>query len=123
MTIESIKKELSSLVIPFGEKLSFRPHDEKMNEEIYSTIPALNELTKSALAVSNKISQDARNALFFQDGATAPELRTLTVVVGMVKRDQMENAQPDLQYMSGQQPVPAPSFGDETRKPNDTYGV
>lgn len=91
----------SPIIFPFGDEITYRHAGEKINDEAYRGIPALNALVTSTLVVSNKITQDARDALLLQDGKIDPSLRVAKVEVGMVKRHAMENAQPDLEYLSG----------------------
>lgn len=93
------------VLFPFGDAVEFRPQAEKINDEVYRSIPALNHLATTTLTVTNKISQDARNALLLDDGKVDPEMRVLKVELGMVKRDQMESAQPDLDYMHSAAPA------------------
>lgn len=100
----------SAVLYPFGEALRYRSSVERMHEEVYSVIPVLNELANTSVRLSNKLSQESRNALFFEDSSTDPAIRVLKVEVGMVKRDQMERTVPDMHYLAGQQPIPHQSF-------------
>lgn len=99
-----------TLLIPFGHQLMHRPDGEKSNEEIYRSIPALNRLAIVAMAVSNKLSSEGRESLFYEKGNTDPELRVLKVEVAMIRRDVIENAQPDLEWMSSAKPISSKSF-------------
>lgn len=103
-------RKSSTVLYPFGEALQYRSSVERMHEEVYSVIPVLNELANTSVRLSNRLSQESRNALFFEDSSTDPAIRVLKVEVGMVKRDQMERAIPDMQYLAGQQPIPHQSF-------------
>jgi len=105
------------LVFPLGSSLRSRDPAEHAQEESYKTIPALNQMSGSVLAISNKLSQDARAALFFDSNADA-ELRQLKVSLAMQKRHEIETAQPDVSFLSDQKPVPSSSFASAG---NDTW--
>lgn len=106
------------IVFPFADEVSYRDPAEKINDEAYRGIPALNALVTSALIVSNKITQNGRDALLLHDGKIDPSLRVGQVELGMIKRHAMENAQPDLEYLNGMAPAPRQDY--ETPK-NDIW--
>lgn len=101
-------------VIPFlGDSIMSRDPGERLNEEVYRSIPALNSLANAAAAVGNKLSQEARNALFFNKGQD-PELRALTVADSLFRTHSMQGAQPDLEWLRGQEPVSRKEFEEES---------
>jgi hypothetical protein len=97
------------LVFPFGSSLRARDPVEHMQEEAYKTIAALNQMSGSVLAISNKLSQDARSALFFDVNADE-DLRELKVSLAMQKRHEIETARPDPGFLAEQKPVPSSAF-------------
>jgi len=98
------------LIFPFLDELQSRPPEDVVVDEVFRDIPALNHLAAAVLTVSNKMSHASRNALLLGDGTTDPQLRVLQVEVGMIQRDQIENAVPDLDYLKGQAPQPRQAF-------------
>lgn len=107
----------ATLFFPFVDELEFRTREEKVHDEIYRSIPALNHLVTSALNVTNKIPLEARNAILLQDGKIDPALRVLKVEVGLVKRHEMENAQPDMDYLAGAKPASRKEFESKDNDP------
>ncbi|MBN3729529.1 hypothetical protein [Burkholderia sp. Tr-20390] len=89
-------------VIPFGPELVARSRQEKIDQEVYQTIPALNSLANASLALSTKLTLDARNALFYSNRSLDPSLRRVAVELGVERRLSMEGAMPDLDYLAGQ---------------------
>lgn len=103
-------------VIPFDGDISARASEERAGEEIYASVPALNELASACAAVGNKLSQEGRRALFFGHASQDPHLRRVAVELGVEYRLKMETAVPDVEYMSGMQAQSARSF--ETAEPD-----
>ncbi|MEX3614788.1 MAG: hypothetical protein VB141_13785 [Burkholderia gladioli] len=66
------QKPPSALVIPidpfelypFGDELIARGPQERMSEEVHLGILALSSLADATVALSNRLTKDARNALF-----------------------------------------------------------
>lgn len=97
-------------VIPLaGDEVVCRDSAERLNEEVYRSIPALMHFANAAMQLSNKLSLDARNALFF-DAAGDPELRALKVENALVKRHDMESVQPDMEWLRGMSPATRKDF-------------
>lgn len=107
----------SSLVPFVGEAVACRDSSERLNEEVYRSIPALTHFANAAVEVGNKLAADAREALFFDKGRD-PELRALMVETAMVKRDEMGSVQPDLEWLRSASPANRKDF--ET-KDNDLW--
>lgn len=99
-----------TLLIPFGAELRCRESGEHSNEEVYRSIPALNRLANAVVLVTNKLSNEARDALYFQKKDMDPALRTTQIEVAMIKRDIIENAPADPEFLSRFKPVPRQSF-------------
>jgi hypothetical protein len=102
--------KVKPLLIPFGDELTFRPTTEHLNEEVYRSIPALNRLANAVVLVTNKLSSDARNALYFEKENMDPSLRATKIEAAMIMRDIIENAPPDPEFLSQFKPVPRQSF-------------
>ncbi|CAJ6618419.1 Uncharacterised protein [Burkholderia pseudomallei] len=94
---------MSLTLIPFGPELVARTRQEKIDQEVYRTIPALNCLANASLALSTKLTLDARNALFYANRAVDPGLRRVAVELGVERRLSMESAVPDADYLAGQE--------------------
>ncbi|HEP6431473.1 TPA: hypothetical protein VDB83_005805 [Burkholderia cenocepacia] len=94
---------MSLTLIPFGPELVARTRQEKIDQEVYRTIPALNSLANASLALSTKLTLDARNALFYANRAIDPSLRRVAVELGVERRLFMEGAMPDVEYLAGQE--------------------
>ena len=93
-----------SNLVPFvGDAVACRDSSERLDEEVYRSIPALTHFANSAMEVGNKLAADARSALFFDKGRD-PELRTLMVETAMVKRDELNSVQPDLEWLRSAAP-------------------
>lgn len=84
----------------FGKALRVRQPDEFANDDGYLTIPAINQLAGVAQTLGNKLTNEARNALFFARNAD-PELRAVKVELALQHLDMMRNAQPDPEYFRG----------------------
>lgn len=96
-----------------GERIHVRDPSERMSEEVYRSIPALNAFANAAMAVGNKVSLEARNALFFDKGAD-PELRALKVENALVKRHELDSIQPDLEWLQSASPAKRKDFESST---------
>lgn len=90
---------------PFGDELIARAPQERVYEEVHQGIPALSSLADATVALSNRLTKDARNALFFSAPGADPGLREVAVEVALRRREEMAVAQPDLDYLRGQQPA------------------
>lgn len=99
-----------ALLIPFGTEVMHRAVGEHLNEEVYRSIPALNRLANTVVLVTNKLSNEARDALYFQKDDIDPALRTTQIEVSMIKRDIIENAPADPEFLAKFKPVPRESF-------------
>lgn len=109
-SLPSMLRRLKSGISLNGDRqVEARDQSECLDEEVYRSIPALNELANSAMKVGNMLSRDGREALFFES-AKDPELRSLTVEGTLVSRHDMETAQPDVEWMNGIQPAARKSF-------------
>jgi hypothetical protein len=96
-------------LLPFAHDVVARPPYERVDEEVYATIPALNEMASAALTVSGKLTHDARAALFQMDGAD-PALRKVAVELGVEHRFAAEGAAPDPEYLAGQEKATAQQY-------------
>ncbi|CAE6793574.1 hypothetical protein R70006_04963 [Paraburkholderia domus] len=105
-------------LIPFGDAVVARESHEKIDDEVFSSIPALNSLAGSSLTLSTKLSLDARAALFHTNTASSPSLRRVSVELGVERRFAMEGATPDPEYLNGQEKALRQQF--ETPK-NDIW--
>lgn len=90
-------------LFPFSDEVACRPAHEKIDDEVYRSIPALNELANASLALSSKLTLNARNALFYTNRSADPSLRRVAVELGVQRRLEMEGAAPDLTYLAGQE--------------------
>jgi len=104
-------------VFPFASELRSRSRQEKIDEEVYRSIPALNDMANAVLGLSTKLSLDARQALFFSDLAADEKLRRVAVELGVERRLAMEGAIPDQAYLAGQAKTPHQAF--DTAEPDD----
>ncbi|HEY0819550.1 MAG TPA: hypothetical protein VGD46_12275 [Rhizobacter sp.] len=84
----------------FGKALRVRQPDEFADDDSYLTIPALHQLAGVAQTIGNKLTNEARNALFFERNAD-PELRAVKVELGLQHLEMVRNAQPDPDYFLG----------------------
>jgi len=92
-------------VTPFDKEIRARRGEEVIAEEVYQSIPALNAIATATMAISTKLSLEARTALFFPPAGADESLRQLSVELALKRRDDMENASPDLAYMAAQKPA------------------
>lgn len=115
--MSSSQNSSSVLSLDGGTGVFFRDRSERMDEEVYRSISALSHLASAAAEVGNKLSLDARNALFFERGGDH-ELRVLKIENAMHARQAMESFQPDLEWLRGAAPVARQDF--ETRD-NDLW--
>ncbi|WP_454727716.1 MULTISPECIES: hypothetical protein [Cupriavidus] len=91
----------------FGRTLRARERDEYGNDESSRTIPAVYQLARVVERLSNKLTNDARHALFFEHNAD-PELRATKVEIGLRHHEMVRNAVPDPAYFKGaERPDPA----------------
>jgi hypothetical protein len=90
---------------PFGDALIARAPQERVSEEVHQGIPALSSLADATVAVSNRLTNDARNALFFSAPGSDSGLREVAVEVALRHREEMGVAQPDIEYLRGLQPA------------------
>lgn len=91
-------------VSPFGDEIIARTSGEKIHEEVYRSIPALSALADQSMLLGTRLSQDARNAIFFPTAGMDTGLRELSVELALKRRHDMETAQPDMTYLAGQKP-------------------
>jgi len=85
-------------ILAFGEMQLVRLPTERNIDEVYRSIPALASLSASALAVGNKLSQDARNALFYNTGID-DGLRALKVALSVERLESVKGAELDLAWL------------------------
>lgn len=86
---------------PFvGDEVACRDGGERLNEEVYRSIPALTTFANALVAVGNKLAHDAREALFFEKGRD-PGLRAVIVETAMVRHHQLNSVEPDLEWLRG----------------------
>jgi hypothetical protein len=90
---------------PFGDELAARTSQERVYEEVHQGIPALAAMADATISLSNRLTKEARNALFFTTPGADASLREVAVEVALQRREEMEVAQPDLDYLRGQQPA------------------
>ena len=81
-----------------------RDRSERMDEEVYRSIPALAGVANALSAIGNKLSQEAREAMFFPKGRDQ-EMRTLMVEKAFHDRERMNNISPDLGWLASQKPA------------------
>ncbi|WP_199030758.1 hypothetical protein [Ralstonia sp. ASV6] len=89
-------------LIPFSDTVVSRPQHEKIDDEVYRSIPGLNALATPVQILSKKLSLSARNALFYMDRNADPSLRRVAVELGVERQLMMEGAEPDLGYLQGE---------------------
>jgi hypothetical protein len=94
---------------PFGASIRSRQVGERLNEEMYRTIPALNGLAASVIQIAQKLSQDGRAALFTSPSQDV-EMRSLRVEVALARREEAQNFEPDLAWLGKVEPPPKGSF-------------
>lgn len=94
--------EQSIELFPFGDTIRARDPEERVLEEVYQSIPALSALADTTVALSNRMTGDARNALFFAPAGAERSLRQLSVELALKRRHEMETAQPDSQYLGAE---------------------
>lgn len=102
-------------LLPFGKDIRARATEEKVFEEVYQSIPALAAIADTTVALSNRITSDARNALFFSAAGVDPSLRELPVELAFKRRHDMEQARPDADYMAGMQPAKRDDFAGDSQ--------
>jgi hypothetical protein len=93
-------------LIPFADAVVAREPFEKIDDEVYTSIPALNSLAGASIGLSTKLSLDARAALFHTNTASSPALRRVAVELAVERRFAMEGATPDPEYLNGQEKAP-----------------
>lgn len=91
---------LNKAVPIMGDEVVGRDPDERLDEEVYRSMPALTSFANAAMIVSNKLTLEARNAMFFEHDSD-PELRALKVEASLMRLHDMESAQPDLDWLRG----------------------
>lgn len=100
---------LSSVVPLDSHAVAWREPGERLDEEVYRSIPALSDLAKSAVDVGNRLSVAAREALFY-DRSGDFELRSLHIETALTAQHEMATVKPDLEWMRGAEPVSRKTF-------------
>lgn len=107
-------------IFPLGDQLGARAPEERFNEQVYRTIPALDDLAQAAARIGNKLSQEARDSLFYGAEKFTPEVRALKIEVSLLQLKNRETVQPDLEYFNGLAPRSKKDFANE-QKDNDEW--
>ncbi|TKC90346.1 hypothetical protein FAZ69_08325 [Trinickia terrae] len=90
-------------LFPFGDELVARMPQERVHEEVHQGIPALSAVADATVSLSNRLPNDARNALFFSAPGVDEGLREIAVEVALRRREEATVVQPDFDYLRGQQ--------------------
>lgn len=98
----------------FGCELRARVAEEFAHDSTHLTTPSLNTMALAAQQIGQKLSQEARNALYFSPNAD-PELRVAKVSLALQYREMIENAEPDMVYLKGGAIPDRRAFGNEDR--------
>jgi hypothetical protein len=92
-------------IYPFGDELVARTSQERVYEEVHQGIPALAAIADATISMSNRLTKDARNALFYTTPGADASLREVVVEVALQRREEIAVGQPDAAYMLGQKPA------------------